>query len=87
MRLFFERWIVVMSVVSCLGLLACTKAQPEETPVQGEVLPTDPIEFRRYLIEKYPEEMAATMCQCCNTTLRQCYDDTLDPGVKGCPED
>ena len=86
MRFCFGRWIAVIGLVGCIAFPACNKAQPKETPVQEELVPTDPLEFRRYLIKEHPQEMAATMCQCCNKSLRQCYDETLTPGVRGCPD-
>ena len=48
--------------------------------------PTDPMEFRRYLMKTMPQELHATTCQCCNTSLFECFEETLTPGVKACPE-
>ena len=77
---------MVLGVMVALALPACKKDPDPQPQAVEEVIPTDPLEFRRYLMAKHPEEMAATMSQCCNKSLQQCYEETLTPGVRGCPD-
>ena len=86
MLMTLGKWMMIFGMIAAVGLPACKKDRDPESQVKEETVPTAPLEFRRYLIAKYPEEMAATMCQCCNKSLRQCYDETLSPEVRGCPD-
>jgi len=86
--------LVVLLWSVCLVLAACTKFDSGGQPGKAEKVkalptkevPADPLEFRRYLLKHHPKEMAATVCQCCNKSLGQCYEETLEEETHGCPD-
>ncbi len=59
--------------------VACQKSISDQAPA-------DPNAFRTFLMERMPSVLEETICQCCDKSLMQCYQETLGGEQKSCPD-
>ena len=68
---------LVLGVILVVAGAGCSRG--------SEKAPRDPQDFREYLLKTMPDTLEATTCQCCNKSLKKCYEETLEGSV-GCPD-
>ena len=73
---FFKLFVLTLLLLG--AGLACNRGE--------KAIPREPNAYRMYLKETIPEVLRATTCQCCNKSLMECFDETLNTEIRGCPD-
>lgn len=69
----------VLMMVFVVAVSSCKKG-----PLDGPV-PTEPIAFRKFLLDVMPTAMEKTECQCCKKPLAECFLETIHKDAGACP--